>query len=179
MNQTWHEKPNFILQQALITPGSGVTGTVHFRNGSSMDLNRFDLRDANFNALTDEARAAFRAEKLQEALASVPADDTRQVTVGLDIHDDDFRELETISIQEAAALTYFLEYHRDYDYARAAGVRVEDFGPLSFDQMNECDINTAPHDGLSTAAAGILDELRYFLDCYRDNDKCFIQYRIH
>ncbi|WP_018771475.1 hypothetical protein [Arthrobacter sp. 162MFSha1.1] len=148
-----------------------------------MNADQLELRDANWESLTDEARKALHAEKLQEAIAGVPAGDSRQVTVELDIseygHRDDLREIGTISMQEAAALTYYLEYHRDYDYSRAALVRVEDFGPLGFDQMNDDDMYPAPHDLLSGEAHGILNELRIFLDCYWENDQCFVKYRIH
>lgn len=148
-----------------------------------MNDDQLELRDANWESLTGEARKALHAEKLREAIASVPAGDTRQVTVELNIsdygHRDPTREIGTISIQEAAGLTYYLEYHRDYDYARAARVKVEDFGPLGFDQMNEDDMHPAPHDLLCSEAHGILNELRIFLDCYWENDQCFVQYRIH
>jgi hypothetical protein len=113
----------------------------------------------------------------------VAAGDARQVTVELDIadhgHRDPIQEIGTISIQEAAALTYFLEYHRDYDYPRAAGVQVEDFGPLGFDQMYEDSLYPAPHDELSAGARGILNELRIHLECNWESEECFVQYRIH
>lgn len=148
-----------------------------------MNQDQIALRDANFRRMAGEVRATFREEKLREAIAHVAAGDTRKVTVELDTADhgyrDDIREIGTISIQEAAALAYYLEYHRDYDYTRAAGVRVEDFGPLGFDQMYEYDMYAAPHDGLSAGAQGILDDLRIQLDCYWGSEECFVRFRIH
>ncbi len=148
-----------------------------------MDQDQLATQDANRISMSGESRELFHEEKRREAMAQLEAGDTRVVTVEVDLlehgHRDDALELGTISIQDAVALTYFLEYHRDYDYSRAAQVRVEDFGPLSFAEMNEGDLYPAPHDGLSAEASWILDDLRIQLDCYWESEECFVRYRIH
>ncbi|HEX9087333.1 MAG TPA: hypothetical protein VF867_07405 [Arthrobacter sp.] len=148
-----------------------------------MNQDQIALQDANFINMTGETRELFHEQKRREAMSQLTDGDTRQVTVELDIAEDgdrdDIRELGTISIQDAVALTYFLEYHRDYDYSRAASVRVEDFGPLGFDQMSEDSLYPAPHDGLTGKAERILDDLRIQLDWHWNSEECFLQYRIH
>lgn len=139
-------------------------------------------RDANRTDGSSGDRALFHEQKRAEAMGQLEAGDTRTVTVEADLteygHRDDALELGTISIQDAGALAYFLEYHRDYDHTRAATVRVEGFGPLSFAEMNMNNLYPAPHDGLG-AAHKIVHDLLVQLDSYGESEECFVRFRIH
>ncbi|HEX9087334.1 MAG TPA: hypothetical protein VF867_07410 [Arthrobacter sp.] len=94
---------------------------------------------------------------------TMTANDTRTATVEVNLVAEDGvrlpekRTLNTISIHHARALTRFL--HEGCRYADADQIHAEDFGRLTFGELNYADLGPCNRAGLDVSVGWILDDL--------------------
>lgn len=88
------------------------------------------------------------------------------------------RALRTISIHEARVLTRFL--HEECNYADADQMLAEDFGRLTFGELNFANLDEGNRDGLDDAICWILDDLlKLLMDDGWDITDSTLQLTIH
>ncbi len=113
-----------------------------------------------------------------------PTTDTSVATVEVHLVGEDGirlsekRALRTLSIHEARALTRFL--HEGCSYFEADQIRPEDFGSLTFGELNFADLGPWNRDGLDDVIGWILDDLlELLMDDGWDTTESTLQLTIH